>query len=152
MGTAVVRESHSNTSGVVPDRPISPHPNFVTQDGLAKINARLRQLEAARTAGDDRDGLAGIERELRYWRQRRSSARMIAPPATPEIVRFGVTVSVRFEDGSTRHYRLVGEDEAEPAAGLISWTAPVGSALIGKRSGDLVQLCGRQAQIIAMRA
>jgi transcription elongation GreA/GreB family factor len=147
----VVREPDSNTTGVLPDRPISPHPNFVTQDGLAKINARLRELEAAHAAGD-LDALAGIERELRYWKQRRSSARTIAPPATPEIVRFGVTVSVRFEDGSTRHYRLVGEDEAEPAAGLISWTAPVGSALIGKRSGDLVQLCGRQAQIIAMQS
>jgi transcription elongation GreA/GreB family factor len=151
MGTAVVRESDSNTTVVLPDRPISPHPNFVTQDGLAKINARLRELETAHAAGD-LDALAGIERELRYWKQRRSSARMIATPATPEIVRFGVTVSVRFEDGSTRHYRLVGEDEAEPATGLISWTAPVGSALIGKRSGDLVQLCGRQAQIIAMRS
>jgi transcription elongation GreA/GreB family factor len=151
MGTALMRESDSNTTGVLPDRPISPHPNFVTQDGLAKINARLRELEAAHAAAD-LDALAGIERELRYWKQRRSSARMIAPPATPEIVRFGVTVSVRLEDGSTRHYRLVGEDEAEPAAGLISWTAPVGSALIGKRSGDLVQLCGRQAQIIAMRS
>jgi transcription elongation GreA/GreB family factor len=147
----VVRESDSNTTGVVPDRPISPHPNFVTQGGLAKINARLHELEAARAAGDP-DALASIERELRYWKQRRSSARMIAPPATPEIVRFGVTVSVRFEDGSARHYRLVGEDEAEPAAGLISWTAPVGSALIGKRSGDLVQLCGRQAQITGMRS
>jgi transcription elongation GreA/GreB family factor len=151
MGTAVVRESNLNATGGVPDRPISPHPNFVTQDGLAKIDTRLRELEGARTAGD-RGALAGIERELRYWKQRRSSARMIAPPAMPEIVRFGVTVSVRFEDGSTRHYRLVGEDEAEPAAGLVSWTAPVGSALIGKRSGELVQLCGRQAQIIAMRA
>jgi transcription elongation GreA/GreB family factor len=135
----------------VPDRPISPHPNFVTRNGLAKIEARLRELEAAHAQGQG-DALSRIERELRYWKQRRSSARMIAPPATPEIVRFGVTVSVRFEDGGTRQYRLVGEDEAEPAAGLVSWTAPLGSALIGKRSGDQVQLGGRQAQIIAMNA
>jgi transcription elongation GreA/GreB family factor len=155
MSRAFVRESDSDALDTLPDRPISPHPNFVTQAGLAKIDSRLRELEAARSAAlaaSDRAALAGIERDLRYWKQRRSSARIIAPPAAPEIVRFGVTVSLRFDDGTDRRYQLVGEDEADPAAGLISWTSPVGSALIGRGAGDVVPVSGRQAEIVAMQA
>jgi len=155
MSSGFARDSDSDAPGALPDRPISPHPNFVTRSGLAKIDSRLRELEAVRStalSSEDRATLTGIERELRYWKQRRSSARIIAPPATPEIVRFGVAVSLQFDDGAERHYRLVGEDEADPPAGLISWTSPVGSALIGRRAGDIVQVTGRQAQIIAMQA
>jgi transcription elongation GreA/GreB family factor len=155
MSRAFVRESDADAVDTLPDRPISPHPNFVTETGLAKIDARLRELEATRSAAlaaGDRTGLAGIERDLRYWKQRRSSARIIAPPAAPEIVRFGVTVNLRFDEGGERRYQLVGEDEADPAAGLVSWTSPVGTALIGRRAGDVVQVCGRQAEIVAMQA
>jgi transcription elongation GreA/GreB family factor len=155
MSRAFVRESDADALDTLPDRAISPHPNFVTQTGLAKIDARLRELEATRSAAlaaSDRTGLAGIERDLRYWKQRRSSARSIAPPAAPEIVRFGVTVNLRFDEGGERRYQLVGEDEADPAAGLVSWTSPVGTALIGRRAGDVVEVCGRQAEIVAMQA
>jgi transcription elongation GreA/GreB family factor len=155
MSRAFVRESDADAADTRPERPISPHPNFVTHTGVAKIEARVRELEATRTAAltaSDDSALAGIERDLRYWRQRRSSARIIAAPAAPEIVRFGVTVSLRFNEGGEKRYQLVGEDEADPASGLISWTSPVGSALIGRRAGDVVALCGRQAEIIAMQA
>jgi transcription elongation GreA/GreB family factor len=155
MSRAFVRDSDSDAPEALPDRPISPHPNFVTGAGLAKIDSRLRDLEAVRIVAltsEDRAALTGIERDLRYWKQRRSSARIIAPPAAPEIVRFGVAVSLQFDDGAECRYRLVGEDEADPPAGLISWTSPVGSALIGRRAGDIVQVTGRQAQIIAMQA
>jgi transcription elongation GreA/GreB family factor len=155
MSRAFVRESDSDALDALPERPISPHPNFVTQSGLSKIDSRLRELQDARSRADsssDQLALVGIERELRYWKQRRSSARIIAPPAAPEIVRFGVTVGLQLHAGGELRYQLVGEDEADPAAGLISWTSPVGSALIGGRVGDVVQVAGRQAEIIAMRA
>jgi transcription elongation GreA/GreB family factor len=155
MSRAFVREADADLAGALPDRPISPHPNFVTRSGAAKIDARLHELEATRgtaLAADDQASIASVERELRYWKQRRSSARIIAPPAAPEIVRFGVTVRLRFDQGAERHYQLVGEDEADPSAGLLSWTSPVGGALIGRRSGDVVEICGQQAQIVAMRA
>src|ERR1700687_3912833 len=140
MSRAFVREADTDTIDALPDRPISPHPNFVTHPGGAKIDARLRELEATRSAAlaaNDRIALAGVERDLRYWKQRRSSARIIAPPAAPEIVRFGVTVRLRFDEGAERRYQLVGEDEADPPAGLVSWTSPVGSALIGHRAGEV---------------
>jgi len=93
MSIALAREADAGAVDTLPDRPISPRPNFVTQTGLAKIDARLRDLQAARAdalAADDRSALASIERDLRYWKQRRSSARIIAPPAAPEIVRIVV--------------------------------------------------------------
>src|ERR1700733_6461103 len=155
MSRAFVREGGADTAGALPDRPISPHPNFVTLSGAAKSDARLHELEATRNAAlasDDSASIADVDRELRYWKQRRSSARIIAPPAAPEIVRFGVTVRLRFDQGVERRYQLVGRDEADPPAGLISWTSPVGSALIGRRAGDIVQVTGRQAQIVAMQA
>jgi transcription elongation GreA/GreB family factor len=155
MSRAFVREAGADAADTLPDRPISPHPNFVTRSGAAKIDARLRELETTRDAAlasDDRASIAGIERELRYWKQRRSSARVIAPPAAPEIVRFGVTVRLQFDHGAERRYQLVGEDEADPTAGLLSWTSPVGSALIGRRTGDVVEVGGQQAQIVAMQA
>jgi transcription elongation GreA/GreB family factor len=155
MSRAFVREPDTDSVDTLPDRPISPRPNFVTQSGLAKIDARLRELETARNealAADDRTALGGIERDLRYWKQRRSSARIIAPPTAPEIVRFGVTVSLRFAEGAERRYQLVGEDEADPAAGLVSWASPVGGALIGRRAGEVVEVSGRSAEIVAMHA
>ena len=155
MSRAFVREPGTDAMDTAPDRPISPHPNFVTHSGAGKIDARLRDLEAARSAAlaaDDHASIAATERELRYWKQRRSSARIIAPPAAPEIVRFGVTVQLRFERGTERRFQLVGEDEADPSAGLLSWTSPVGTALIGRRTGELVEVCGQQARIIAMQA
>ncbi|HEY1724679.1 MAG TPA: GreA/GreB family elongation factor [Steroidobacteraceae bacterium] len=155
MSRAFVRDVDGDTLERLPDRPISPHPNFVTRSGFDQIDQRLRELEAARgtaTADADRSAMASIERDLRYWRQRRSSARIVPPPATPEIVRFGVTVRVRFEPGGEQHLRLVGEDEADPTVGLVSWASPVGSALIGRRSGDVVTVSGRQAEVLDMHA
>ncbi|HEY3731222.1 MAG TPA: GreA/GreB family elongation factor [Steroidobacteraceae bacterium] len=155
MSRAFVRDDVSEELERVPERPISPRPNFVTQSGYEKIEQRLRALAAARDAAaadNDRVAMAPIERDLRYWRQRRSSARIVPPPATPEIVRFGVTVQVRFEPGGEQSLRLVGEDEADPSVGLVSWASPVGSALIGRCSGDVISVSGRQAEILGMHA
>jgi transcription elongation GreA/GreB family factor len=155
MSKAFARESDADILDSTPDRPISPHPNFVTMAGLAKIDARVHELEISRdaaVAAEDSSTVASAERELRYWKQRRSSARIIAPPATPEIVRFGVNVHIQFGDGTSRDFRLVGEDEADPGSGLLSWTSPVGKALIGRRLGDVLEVFGRQAEIVAMRA
>jgi transcription elongation GreA/GreB family factor len=155
MNRAVVRDTNADTADGMPDRPISPHPNFVTPAGLAKIDGRVHELEIARdlaSIAEDSGTVASTERELRYWKQRRSSARVIAPPAAPEIVRFGVSVQLQFGDGATRDFRLVGEDEAEPNSGLLSWTSPLGKALIGRRLGEGLEAFGRAAQIVAMQA
>jgi len=89
---------------VLPERAVSLHPNFVTANGLAQIEERVRALEAVRSAAREaaRDGaaaqdaaaLAAIERDLRYWMQRKASARLVTPAPDPQVVRFGVAVTL----------------------------------------------------------
>lgn len=155
MSRAFVRETDLDASDALPERQISTQPNFVTPRGLEQIELHVQQLALERNAvlaSENREALALIERDLRYWRQRRASARLVEPAAAPEVVRFGVRVQVRFKDGSERAFRIVGEDEADPNAGLVSWSSPVAAALIGHRLDDTVELFGGRAEIIALSA
>ncbi|HSC05949.1 MAG TPA: transcription elongation factor GreA [Steroidobacteraceae bacterium] len=154
MSRAFVRESDQDTESL-PERVISPHPNFVTSAGLRQIEEQIREFEAARRAAreqDDKAALARIERDLRYWTQRRVSARVVEPTATPDVVRFGVKVMLESADGSRREFRVVGEDEAEPPQGRISWVSPLAAALIGKKVGDVVSFQGQDAEIVHLEA
>jgi transcription elongation GreA/GreB family factor len=151
MSRAFVRESDQPEP--LPDRVVSEHPNLVTPAGLRLIETRLHELEAARAASrttDDPVELAGISRDLRYWTQRRATARVIEAAANPEVVRFGVTATLRFEDGREQTFQLVGEDEADPAHGLVSWTSPLAQALLGRRRGDEVTALGEQGEIVRL--
>ena len=153
MSRAFVKEN-DDTGEPPPELAVSPHPNFVTPTGFVQIEQRVAALEAAQRAaraGDDKPLLARINRDLRYWTQRRASARVVPTATAPiEVVRFGVHVSLRFEDGTERAFRIVGEDEADPARGLVSWVAPLGQALTGKRAGDAIEALGKQAEIVAL--
>jgi len=151
VSRAFVRNSDADPESL-PDRPISPHPNFVTRRGWTAIEARVRELEAQRQGapqGDDVARRAGIERELRYWSARRASARLIEPTAT-DRVRFGVRVTLRLPSGAARAFRLVGEDEAEAASGLISWISPLAQALLGRQQGESVSFQGGEAEILGI--
>jgi transcription elongation GreA/GreB family factor len=151
MSRAFVRESDADP-GQLPDRPISPHPNFVTRSGLAAIETRVRELEAQRQAARERDDAAlraGIERELRYWSARRASARLVEPTAA-DRVRFGMRVTLRLPTGTEQAFRLVGEDEADAAHGLISWTAPLAQSLLGREAGESVPFQGSEAEIVSI--
>jgi transcription elongation GreA/GreB family factor len=150
MSRAFVRESDADPA--LPERPISPHPNFVTRRGLAAIEARVRELEAQRQAARERDDAAlraSIERELRYWSARRASARVVEPAAA-DRVRFGMHVTLRLPTGATQAFRLVGEDEADATHGLISWTAPLAQALLGRKAGESVPFQGVEAEIVSI--
>ncbi|HEY7638470.1 MAG TPA: GreA/GreB family elongation factor [Steroidobacteraceae bacterium] len=154
MSRAFVRETDgAEVPQDLPERPVSSHPNFVTARGLQQIEERIRELEAAREEpkrSEDKDALARVDRELRYWQQRKSSAKLVEPEAAPLKVRFGVHVTLQFEDGTQRSYTLVGEDEADPARGSISWISPIAQALIGASRGDEVTLQGQLAEITAL--
>lgn len=146
MSRAFVRESEQPEP--MPERAVSPHPNFVTAAGLRQIEEHVRSLEAARDASrEDAEEQARIARDLRYWSQRRATARLIEPPAHPDVVRFGVAVTLRFPDGREQTFRLVGEDEADPAHGLLSWVSPLATAMIGRREGDAIEAFGERAEI-----
>lgn len=153
MSRAFVKET-DDAGEPLPELAVSPHPNFVTPAGLNQIAARVAALEtelrAVRAAGD-KALQKRVERDLRYWTQRRASARVVPPAAAvPDVVRFGVRVTLRFDDGEERAFKLVGEDEADPAGGLVSWAAPLGRALTGKAPGEVVTVAGRKAEISSL--
>jgi len=156
MSRAFVREADgSDVPEDLPERPISPHANFVTARGLSQIEDQARELERARDTAkreDDRAALSRIDRELRYWQQRKVSAKLVEPESSPVKVRFGVRVTVRYESGEERSYALVGEDEADPSRGSISWISPIAQALLGCEVGDEVQLQGHKAEIVRLEA
>ncbi len=150
MSRAFVKEDAGGDEGL-PDRPVSPHPNYVTAEGLKRIDEELARLQAAAiAAGEDRGTKAAVERDLRYWRARRASAEVIPPPADASVVRFGATVTIERDDGRAQVWRIVGEDEADPKAGTLSHVSPLARALIGRAVGDAVKVADGEAEIVAI--
>ena len=149
MSRAFVRDSDGEPEPL-PERAVSTHPNFVTPRGLGQIETQLQELSAERVAAraaGDRDRLARIERDLRYWSARRASARLIPPGSAADRVRFGLRVRLRLESGATQTFQLVGEDEADAAQGLLSYVAPLARALLGRAVGERVPFQGGEAEI-----
>lgn len=137
----------------LPDRPVSEHPNLVTEEGLAQIEAELARLHhdhAAAQAENNRAALARIGRDLRYWTARRSTAELIPTPADVQRVRFGCTVKIEREDGRRQTYRIVGEDEADPTQGRVAYVSPLARALIGKSVGDLGAVGDNEVEIVSI--
>ena len=156
MSRAFVKEDDAG-GGLepLPDRPISPHPNIVTPEGLAAIEHQLatwQERHGAAVAADDRAALAASARELRYWNARRASAQVVKPPDRPSEAAFGTTVTIERDDGRQQTWRIVGEDEADPAHGTLSYMAPVARALIGKSVGDTVRAGNSDAEIVAIKS
>jgi transcription elongation GreA/GreB family factor len=157
MSRAFVREDDGGAEVPqdVPERPVSSHPNFVTARGLQQIERQIDELEAAREVpkrSEDKDALARIDRDLRYWLQRKATAKLVEPETEPVKARFGVRVTVQYADGTERSYTLVGEDEADPAQGSISWMSPIAQALIGSGVGDEVTLQSQRAEITQLES
>lgn len=151
MSRAFVREQDEDAAEDLPERQISEHPNFLTPEGLAAIDAELARLQGELdAAGDDRAALARVQRDLRYWRARRATAEVVPPPADTSEVRFGSAVTIARDDGRRQTWRIVGEDEADPAKGAVSYVAPLARALIGKTVGDTVEVAGSEAEIVAI--
>jgi transcription elongation GreA/GreB family factor len=134
----------------LPDRPVSPH-NLVTPKGLEMIEAELARLHldhAAAQEANDRALLAKTNRDLRYWTSRRATAQVMEPPKDAKEVHFGSTVTILRGDGRRQTYRIVGEDEADPSAGTLSYVSPVAQALMGKQVGDVVEAGAAEAEIV----
>jgi len=138
----------------LPDRPISDLPNDVTADGLRQIEEALATAHAAHAAAQaagDRDALATARRDVRYWSARRATAAVIPEPSDNSAVRIGHTVTIVREDERRQTFRIVGEDEADPAQGTISHASPLARALFGKGVGDVVVIAGGGAEIVEIR-
>ena len=153
MSRAFVKEVEPETIDL-PDRPVSTHPNLVTAEGLAAIDRTLTHFEGANKAAvakNDRMAIAAAQRELRYWKARRSTAKVVEPAADKSKVHFGATVTVRREDGRAQTFRIVGEDEAEPAQGTLSYVSPLARAVLGGTVGDDVEVPGGSATITEIK-
>lgn len=147
MSKAFTREDDGVGDVRLDDLPQSPNPNLVTPSGLAalknKLNARktdLLELRAEREGFDNRHAIALAQRDIRFLQGRIDRAILIRPEEQPPtVVAFGAEVEVIDEDATCHTYRIVGEDEADPAHGLIAPYSPLAIALIGSEVGDKVE-------------
>ncbi len=157
MSVAFTREEDLEaTAADLPDRPISPHPNLVTPAGLAALDGALAEARAAYAAAQaqgsieaDRTAMARATRDLRYWSARRASAQLVET-APDGRVRFGGSVTIEREDGRRQTWRIVGEDEADPAAGSVTHDPPPPRALLATRLGDEADAAGQAVEIVAV--
>jgi len=159
LSVAFSKEDSAETASetLLPDRPISPHPNLVTETGLKALEFQLAEAreayEAAQTVEDvnERRRQSAIPlREIRYLAARMRTAQVIANPASTETVAFGSAVTFRRADGRVQTYRIVGEDEADPKSGSISFVSPVAKVLMGKSVGDEVGAPGQELEILSI--
>ena len=152
MSRAFVKEAENDTAEL-PDRPISPHLNFVTQAGVGAIEAALGRFEAAHRAATDKGdrGAAAALRQVRYWMARRASAEVVKPPADRSKASFGMTVTLRRDDGREQSFRIVGEDQADPSRGTVSYVSPLARAVLTHGPGETVEIAGREAVILDVR-
>jgi len=147
MSRAFVKDNDGDIPEVLPELPISTHPNYVTPRGLALLRARLDKVADRHDAlkANEQDALAqrnelvALERELRYLHARVASAIEVdLSRQPPDRVAFGATVTVDSDEGEQR-WQIVGEDEADAEHGLVSYVSPLATALLGARVGDEVR-------------
>ena len=146
MSRAFVKEPDGDeVADDLPERKISPHPNYVTPRGQQLLQEQLQHAEAERQRLQGKEemsakqALGRVERDLRYLRQRVPQAILVIPPDNPsEQVCFGMWVEV-LEGQIIRKFQIVGEDEALNNQQLISWVSPLAKAVLGAQVGDLVQ-------------
>ncbi|MFZ0600531.1 MAG: transcription elongation factor GreA [Roseiarcus sp.] len=159
MSVAFTREESAETAAEVelPDRPVSPHANLVTASGLEALANAMAEYRAAYNAAhriedviERRRAVALASREMRYFADRLRTAQLIPPPIAFDAVAFGHRVTFRRDDGRRQAFRIVGEDEADPRNGSISYVSPVARALIGKAADDVVLVGDHEIQILSI--
>ena len=144
MSVAFRRESDEEHKEPRFELPIPPGPNLVTPRGLRLIEARVRRIEADPVPVDEGDA-AEQQRQLRYWRTRLATAQLAPPPPVDEVA-IGSRVTIRL-NGATRTIDVVGDDEAEPSADRLAFSAPLARALIGAMEGERVDFAGKSGAI-----
>jgi len=159
MSVAFTREESAETAAEVelPDRSISPHPNLVTASGLDALTNAMRESRTAYEAAqriedavERRRAVAVASRDMRYFAERLRTAQLVTPPADLSVVTFGHRVTFRRGDGRRQAFRIVGEDEADPRNGSISYVSPVARALIGRAANEIVLAGDHEIEILSI--
>lgn len=157
-----------------PSEKSSPH---ITAEGHARLRSEfdqlwrerrpevVRALAAAAAEGDRSENaeyqyrkkeLREIDARLKYLTTRLQEVTVIdVKPRSDGKVYFGAWVEMADEAGDTRAYRIVGADETDAKAGLISVDSPVARALLGKAEGEVVRVMlpggVQELEIVAVR-
>lgn len=149
--------------------------NYITPAGFRALQAEFeylrnnkRRFVVARLADAAAEGdrsenaeyiyrkkqLREIDRRIRFLMKRMQAAEVIDPSHQkgPKVC-FGARVVVEDEDGQERTYQIVGVDESDPRAGRISWSSPLGKALIGKEVDDSVtmRIASGERELVLLR-
>lgn len=146
MSRAFVKEDDAGAPEEKVDLPVSAHPNRVTPAGLRMLRDKVKEYEdeRARLKGHEAElaaqsHLPRVEQELRYWEARLRTAIPVDPAKQPrDKVAFGAVVTVEDDDGKRHDYQIVGEDEAAPKDGKVSYVSPLARALDGAEVGDTI--------------
>src|SRR3970282_1322477 len=149
MSRAFVKESDDEfNASDLPERPVPAHANYVTPHGLELLRTRVRELaeqheQLKEVAAEDSEGKRKLregERVQRYFNAQLEGAEPVDPAQPPRgEVRFGATVEVEDAAGAVHEFSIVGDDEADVAAGKISWGSPLARARLGAKVGDTVK-------------
>jgi transcription elongation GreA/GreB family factor len=137
------------------ERHVSTHRNLVTKNGLTMIDTEIAVLrdEMKKAETDaNREKIAIVARDLRYWTARRETAEVSLPDDDSGTIRFGMTVIMRDDHDKEHSWKIVGEDEADAKHGTISHVSPMAQALFGKQAGDIATVNGREWEIVSVDA
>ena len=182
MNKAFVKESDGDEEeeGSPPGAPSLPPgaKNYMTARGHAAMRAEFEQLVkverpelvkvvawAAGNGDRSENGdyiygkkrLREIDRRIRYLTKRLENAEVVDTAAQKNVeqIFFGARVTVYHELDGEATYQIVGIDEADAGAGLISWISPLARALMKAREGDTVRFLSplglREIEIVAIR-
>ncbi|MBO9624195.1 MAG: GreA/GreB family elongation factor [Sphingomonas sp.] len=152
MSVAFRRESDEEHKEPKFELPLPAGPNIVTRRGLALIEAKVAELEAAVAAETEEEPREALRRELRYWHTRHATAE-VAPPPEEGVAAIGTRVRIRL-NGAEKTIDIVGHDEADPAAGRLAFAAPLAQALVGAEEGERADFNGKPEaiEILEVRA
>ena len=154
MSRAFVREQDAGDPDDLPERAVSEHPNDVTEAGLTQIEHALAAARRSLAPGRRQRPtapLSPVPGEIFDIGPRGARQRMISAPSDHSEVRFGASVTILRDDGREQTFRIVGEDEADPARGTVSHVSPLARAMFGKRVGDVVLAGAGEAEIIRIQ-
>lgn len=129
-------------------------PRIIKAIAEARAHGDLRENAEYQAAKDQQGFIEGRIKEIEAKLSNIQVIDVTTVDARGKVV-FGATVELLDESGSEIEYRIVGEDEADIKAGLISFTSPIARALIGKTEGDEVEVAApggaKRYEVIAVR-
>jgi transcription elongation factor GreA len=113
----------------------------ITEAGLDRLKAELERLRAVESTGERDVGAerAVLERRIALLEEGIAHGGVVAPDPANGRVDAGERVTVRdVETQAVHELEIVGPLEVDPVLGRISVGSPIGSALLGRRAGDVV--------------